>query len=177
MHKKYAIISSYLQKREYLKSIFPQLKDENITFSRDTSFETHVMHATGGTGCDVILNSLTGDKLQASLRCLAMDGRFLETSKHNLAQNTPLGMAILLKNVSIHGILLDSLFVEEDPDWDQVTKLMGQGLKDGVVKPLKTTVFNKGETEQAFRFMAQGITTGKVVIRVSIIILNAMNTI
>lgn len=43
------------------------------------------------TGVDVVLNSLAEEKLQASLRCLARHGRFLEIGKYDLSNNTPLG--------------------------------------------------------------------------------------
>lgn len=43
------------------------------------------------TGVDLVLNSLAEEKLQASLRCLARHGRFLEIGKYDLSNNTPLG--------------------------------------------------------------------------------------
>lgn len=39
----------------------------------------------------MVLNSLAEEKLQASLRCLARHGRFLEIGKYDLSNNTPLG--------------------------------------------------------------------------------------
>ena len=58
---------------------------------RDTSFEWDILRATKGKGVDVVLNSLAEEKLQASLRCLAQHGRFLEIGKFDLSNNTPLG--------------------------------------------------------------------------------------
>ncbi|EFN70710.1 Fatty acid synthase, partial [Camponotus floridanus] len=66
------------EKREYLKKIFPQLTDRHIGNSRDTSFEHLILTETQGRGVDVVLNSLAEEKLQASVRCLALNGRFLE---------------------------------------------------------------------------------------------------
>ena len=40
---------------------------------------------------DVVLNSLAGELLQASVRCLKEHGRFLEIGKADLANNTGLG--------------------------------------------------------------------------------------
>jgi fatty acid synthase len=79
------------EKREYLKKEFPQLTDKNFANSRDTSFEQHVLRQTAGRGVDVVLNSLSEEKLQASVRCLAQHGRFLEIGKYDLSQNNPLG--------------------------------------------------------------------------------------
>lgn len=58
------------EKREFLKKLFPQLKDENITNSRDVSFERHIMRKTRGRGIDMVLNSLDGKRLFAGLRLL-----------------------------------------------------------------------------------------------------------
>ena len=40
---------------------------------------------------DIVLNSLAGDKLFASVRVLAKHGRFLEIGKYDLANNSALG--------------------------------------------------------------------------------------
>lgn len=77
-----------------------------------------------------------------------------------------LGMSLFLKNVAFHGILLDSIFDEGNQEWEVVSELLKKGIRDGVVKPLKSTVFNKEEVEAAFRFMAQGKHIGKVMIKV-----------
>ncbi|XP_073462807.1 fatty acid synthase [Aquarana catesbeiana] len=154
------------EKQEYLQSKFPQLNAKCFANSRNTSFEQHVLSVTGGRGVDLILNSLAEEKLQASLRCLARHGRFLEIGKYDLSNNTPLGMALFLKNVAFHGILLDALFEEGNREWEEVSDLLKSGIRDGVVKPLKSTIFTRDEVEPAFRFMAQGRHIGKVLIKV-----------
>ncbi|KAF7247500.1 Fatty acid synthase [Varanus komodoensis] len=75
-------------------------------------------------------------------------------------------MALFLKNVAFHGILLDAIFEEGNQEWEIVSDLLKKGIRDGVVKPLRTTVFNREEVEAAFRYMAQGKHIGKVVIKV-----------
>lgn len=49
------------------------------------------MKETDGRGVDLVLNSLAEEKLQASVRCLAKGGRFLEIGKFDLAKNNTLG--------------------------------------------------------------------------------------
>ncbi|KAG5674367.1 hypothetical protein PVAND_004341 [Polypedilum vanderplanki] len=154
------------EKREYLKKTFPQLNDRNIGNSRDTSFEQMIMCETKGKGVDIVLNSLAEEKLQASIRCLGLNGRFLEIGKFDLNQNTPLGMSVFLKNTSFHGILLDSVMEGDDETISEVVNLVANGIKNGAVRPLQTTVFNDQQIEQAFRFMASGKHIGKVVIKV-----------
>lgn len=154
------------EKRAYLRSRFPQLDETSFANSRDTSFEQHVMLHTGGRGVDLVLNSLAEEKLQASVRCLAQHGRFLEIGKFDLSNNHPLGMAIFLKNVTFHGILLDALMEEDSLQWQEVSGLLQSGIRDGVVQPLRCTVFPKAKVEDAFRYMAQGKHIGKVLVQV-----------
>ncbi|XP_045925650.1 fatty acid synthase [Micropterus dolomieu] len=155
-----------MEKRTYLQKRFPQLSAESFTNSRDTSFEQHILLHTQGKGVDVVLNSLAEEKLQASIRCLARHGRFLEIGKYDLSNNSPLGMALFLKNVTFHGILLDALFEEGNQEWEEVSQLLKEGIIGGVVQPLKTTVFERDQVEEAFRYMAQGKHIGKVVLQV-----------
>jgi fatty acid synthase len=133
---------------------------------------------------DIVLNSLAEEKLQASVRILAQHGRFLEIGKYDLSNNTPLGkcysciinlitmslflagMAVFLKNITFHGILLDALFEGDNDDWTTVSALLADGVKNGAVRPLKSSTFEKEDVEGAFRFMAQGKHIGKVVIKV-----------
>jgi NADPH:quinone reductase-like Zn-dependent oxidoreductase len=49
------------------------------------------MTETNGRGVDLVLNSLSDEKLQASVRCLARGGRFLEIGRYDLEKNSPLG--------------------------------------------------------------------------------------
>lgn len=60
------------------------VKGENIFSSQNTSFIDGLLQATNGRGVDMVLNSLTGDLLHASWRCLASFGRFVETGKQDL---------------------------------------------------------------------------------------------
>ncbi|KAI1292131.1 Fatty acid synthase [Halotydeus destructor] len=160
-------------KRNILKQAFPELQERNFANSRDTSFEQHILHETEGLGVDLILNSLSEEKLQASVRCLAQDGRFLEIGKYDLSQNNPLGMSAFLKNISFHGIFLDTLFntrVNAAPSAvakkQLVGKLLREGIETGAVKPLRRTIFAKEQSEDAFRYMASGKHVGKVIVRV-----------
>ncbi|XP_017037404.1 fatty acid synthase [Drosophila kikkawai] len=154
------------EKREFLLKRFPKLQARNIGNSRDTSFEQLVMRETKGRGVDLVLNSLSEEKLQASIRCLGLNGRFLEIGKYDLSNNSPLGMSVFLKNTSFHGILLDSVMEGEEEMQNQVVNLVAEGIKSGAVVPLPTSVFNDQQVEQAFRFMASGKHIGKVVIKV-----------
>lgn len=162
----YTTVSS-AEKKKFVQQRFPQLKDHHFSNSRTAEFEYYIMHQTKGRGVDVVLNSLSEDKLQASVRCLAQNGRFLEIGKFDLVANSSLGMAVFLKNATFHGILLDSFFGKsgQDEDWQRINKLFVDGIMKGVVKPLPACVFSGDKAEEAFRYMAQGKHMGKVLLK------------
>lgn len=153
-------------KRDFLKKRFPQLTDKQIGNSRDTTFEQLVLSETNGQGVDLVLNSLAAHQLQASVRCLAIGGRFLEIGKVDLSNNSSLGMAVFLKNTSFHGILLDGLFDRDCDEKKEVMRLVSEGILNGAVQPLASTVYNENQVEQAFRFMASGKHIGKVLLKI-----------
>lgn len=155
-----------LEKRRALMKRFPQLTDDNFANSRDGSFEFHILEQTGGRGVDLVLNSLAGELLQASVRCLREHGRFLEIGKADLSNNAALGMAVFLKNVTFHGILLDSLFDASPDERRRLHTLVSEGIKKGVVNVLPSKQFSRDSAEDAFRYMAAGKHFGKVVLEV-----------
>ena len=58
--------------------------DDHIGDSRSLGFEEKFLAATDGAGVDVVLNSLAGEFLDASLRLLVRGGRFIEMGKTDL---------------------------------------------------------------------------------------------
>lgn len=98
------------EKKNYLLSEFPQLKAEHIGNSRDISFEDMVMTQTNGKGVDYVLNSLAGDKLHASIRCLGKGGKFLEIGKFDITNDTKIGLSCFIKELSFHAVLVDNVF-------------------------------------------------------------------
>nr|AXS78290.1 fatty acid synthase [Anisakis simplex] len=157
------------EKKAFLQKRFPALKDKHFASSRNANFELHIRHETQGRGVDVVLNSLAQHMLQASVRCLAQHGRFLEIGKVDLSQNSSLGMAIFLKNVTFHGILLDAIMdqgIGNKEDWKEIARLLEEGIQNGVVQPLSYTTFSSGKAEDAFRYMSAGKHIGKVLMEI-----------
>lgn len=150
-------------KKSFLKELFPELDSTKILDSRSTEFEKQILKQTKGRGLDVILNSLADDKLQASIRCLAPGGHFLEIGKYDLMRHTSLDMRILLKNTAIDGIDLDQIF-DQKSQFKRVLSRVEEGIRQGIVKPLPRHVFDHNQIEDAFRFMGSGKHVGKVLI-------------
>lgn len=72
----------------------------NIFDSRSTTFAAELMRATDGYGVDVILNSLTGDLLDESWRCIANGGTMVELGKKDMLDRNYLSMEPFGRNAS-----------------------------------------------------------------------------
>lgn len=126
-----------LEKFRFIRNTFPQISEDHIGNSRDTSFERMIIQLTDGKGVDLVLNSLAEEKLQASVNCLAPGGRFLEIGKFDLSANNPLGMEHFLREISFQGVFLDQLLTtEKSVEKLELKQLMINGIKNGIVKPL-----------------------------------------
>ncbi|EFN81866.1 Fatty acid synthase [Harpegnathos saltator] len=155
-----------LEKRKFIRDTFPSIPEDHIGNSRDTSFEQMINQQTKGRGVDVVLNSLAEDKLQASVRCLARNGRFLEIGKFDILSNNTLDMSIFSKGIKFYSIMLDKIFSSSFIKKSQLNNVLREGLDNGAVKPLIRTIFQKDEVETAFRYMAAGKHIGKIVIKI-----------
>ncbi|KAG7203856.1 hypothetical protein KM043_017910 [Ampulex compressa] len=128
------------EKRRFIRETFSTNDDEHIGDSRSTSFEQMIRHKTNGRGVDIVLNSLTEDMLQTSLRCLALKGCFLEIGKFDATANISIGMQLFLKEGSPHGIMLDNLMEMNSEDKLILKNLFYEDILNGVVKPLNTVL-------------------------------------
>lgn len=93
---------------------------ENIFSSRDQSFVEGVMTATSGKGVDVVVNSLTGDLLHATWRCVAPFGRFIEVGKRDIVDAGKLDMIVFSKNVAFSAFDLTELFYHPDQHYRSI---------------------------------------------------------
>lgn len=115
------------QKRQYLLDRFPKLKPHHVGNSRDASFEQMIFEQTNGHGVDFVLNSLSDELLQASIRCLAHNGTFLEIGKYDLLNKTKIHMGHLLKRISFKAVFFDD-FYKGTSIWDKVSWLVIRNL-------------------------------------------------
>lgn len=123
------------------------------------------MTATDYRGVDLVLNSLSGELLHASWKCVAPFGKMLEIGKRDFIGHAQLAMDIFEANRSFLGIDLAQL-IEQRPAMCQ--KLLEQCLvyyrQGGIeaVKPVK--MFEAKGVVDAFRYMQKGQHIGKIVI-------------
>lgn len=153
------------RKKEFIMSRYG-LREDHIFFSRDVSFETGIMAMTGGRGVDVALNSLSGDALRATWRCLAHFGRFVELGKSDLLANNSLEMQPFTHNRTYAAVDLLALSYEKPALMkDLLRKSIDLHSKD-VFRPVSPiTVFPYSKMETAFRSMQSGDSMGKIVLR------------
>lgn len=95
------------EKRNYLLSEFPELKEDRIGNTRDSTFEQMVMTQTKGKGVDYVLNSLSEDKMQASLRCVADNGYFLEVGKFDMLVKNKIHLNHFLRGITFRAVLIN----------------------------------------------------------------------
>jgi acyl transferase domain-containing protein/NADPH:quinone reductase-like Zn-dependent oxidoreductase/acyl carrier protein/NADP-dependent 3-hydroxy acid dehydrogenase YdfG len=133
--------------------------DDHIGDSRSLEFEGKFLAATDGAGMDVVLNSLAGEFLDASLRLLTPGGRFIEMGKTDLRD--PHVVADQHPGVEYRAFDL----MEAGPD--RIASMLGD-LMDlfdaGALKPLPVKTFDVRCASAAYRFVSQARQIGKVVL-------------
>ncbi|XP_063924373.1 fatty acid synthase-like isoform X2 [Zophobas morio] len=153
------------EKRAYLRENYPQIPDNHIGNSRNTSFEQMINRQTRSRGVEYILNTLSEDKRPASIRCLAQGGQLMEFGTYDLANDSAFNILLMKKNATYHGISLDVVFRNFNEMRTKVVKRLIDGIEAGFVKPLPRVVFNAAEIEKSFRYMMAGKHIGKILIK------------
>ncbi len=133
--------------------------DDHIGDTRTLEFEEKFLATTGGAGVDVVLNSLAGEFLDASLRLLVGGGRFIEMGKTDLRD--PEAVAEQHQGVTYRAFDL----MEAGPD--HIASMLSdliQLFDAGVLKPLPVKTFDVRCASAAYRFVSQARQIGKVVL-------------
>jgi NADPH:quinone reductase-like Zn-dependent oxidoreductase/acyl carrier protein len=133
--------------------------DDHIADSRTLEFEEKFLSATGGRGVDVVLNSLAGEFIDASLRLLAPGGRFLEMGKTDLRDAESVAQA----HQGVRYRAFDLMEAGPQHIQQMLTELIGLFESDVLHRlPLKT--WDVRRAAEAYRFISQARHIGKVVL-------------
>jgi len=127
------------------------IDDTHRASSRTVEFGDQFHAATGGRGVDVVLNSLTGEFIDTSLRLLAPGGRFLEMGKADI-------------RAGVEGYAAFDLM---DAGPDRIRQMLADVLAlfaEGRLVPLPVTAWDVRRAPAAFRTMSQGKHIGKIVL-------------
>ncbi|KAH9983886.1 KR domain-containing protein [Xylariaceae sp. FL0662B] len=150
-------------KRDFLAENYG-IPRERMFSSRSVTFGAEVMKATGGRGVDVCLNSLVGDMLHESWRCIAENGTMIEIGKKDLIDRSNLSMEPFDRNCSYRALDLSRPSIT-----DEQTRKTGEYIMELIskkaIRPLHICkVFPFEDTIEAFRYIQRGRHIGKVVI-------------
>ena len=141
------------------------LKRQGIEFvfnSRDTAYTAGVLAATGGRGVDVVLDSMAGDHVVASLGALAKGGRFVELGK--LGVWSAEQMRAERPDVAYDVFDLSDVLAADPSLQCALMHELYQGFQAEHYAPLPTRVFDARDAHSAFRDLAQARNIGKLVL-------------
>ncbi|MGI5218907.1 SDR family NAD(P)-dependent oxidoreductase [Nocardia sp. CA-290969] len=138
-----------------------EIDDDAIGDSRTLDFESRFSAATQGRGADIVLNSLTGDFIDASLRLLPRGGRFIELGHTD--ERDPGEVAARYPGVDYRTFTL--LNESADRLGEILTTLAGL-FEDGHLTSIPTTQWDVRRAPEVFRYFGQARHIGKNVLTV-----------
>ncbi|GAA4184117.1 hypothetical protein GCM10022252_12500 [Streptosporangium oxazolinicum] len=143
------------------------LDDDHIASSRSLEFRDRFLAVTGGRGVDVVLNSLAGKFVDASLDLLPKGGRFVEIGKTDLRD--PEEVAAAHPDVLYRWFDLTRLAAAEGDEAipERVHAMLAEVLalfERGALRRLPVRTWEVGRAPEAFRFLSQARHVGKVVL-------------
>ena len=146
-------------KQAYLRS----LGIAHVFDSRSTNFSDEVLHATGGEGVTVLLNTLTGPGfIEANLACLAKDGRFVELGRRDIW--TAEQMMEVRPDVSYSVLEIDELKKNDPATLGASLRRVMARMATGELEPQVHTRWPMAEIREAAEFMRSARHIGKNVI-------------
>jgi NADPH:quinone reductase-like Zn-dependent oxidoreductase/aryl carrier-like protein len=144
------------------RALASSLGAHHVSDSRSLAFVEDFKRATNGEGVDVVLNSLAGDFIPASLGLLRSGGRFVEIGKSD--DWDAARVAELFPKVEYTRLYLGEITAQDPARMrDRLGRLLGE-VASGRLAPLPQRIYSIDRAEEAFRFMAQGQHVGKIVV-------------
>ena len=146
------------------RALLKTLGVKHVIDSRRGDFAESVMELTHGRGVDVVLNALAAEAIPMGLSCLAESGRFLEIGKRDIYLNSRIPLWGLRRNSSFHVIAMDAIFAGDEDQTRDLLAEIATLVEQGALTPLPFRSFPASRIDAAFRLMAGGKHTGKVVV-------------
>jgi acyl transferase domain-containing protein/NADPH:quinone reductase-like Zn-dependent oxidoreductase/surfactin synthase thioesterase subunit/ubiquinone/menaquinone biosynthesis C-methylase UbiE len=150
------------EKRDYIIGL--GVKSENIMNSRTLEFADEIMKKTNDEGVDVVLNSLSGEAIFKSVKCLSAYGRFVEIGKTDIYRNSKLGLQPFGNNLTYFGVDVDRLFEQKKEFGGKLFQESMDFFVENKFEPHPVTVFPIGKLADAFQFMGGARHIGKVIV-------------
>jgi acyl transferase domain-containing protein/acyl carrier protein len=148
----------------YKRATLRKLGVEYVYDSRSTDFADQILADTGGSGVDVVLNSLTNEGfIEATVRATARNGRFVEIAKRDIWTREQ--MAAARPDIAYEIVALDWACVQEPERIRGLLDEVSDGLASGEWAPLPAEIYPLSEAKTAFRRMQQARHVGKIVLQ------------
>ena len=128
--------------------------------SRMPNFAAQLLADTDGNGCDVVLNSLTGEFIAESLAVMAKGGRFVELGKRGIW--TADQVRNVRSDIEYHVLALDHLMASSSSIAGQVLKGVLAKLAARQFSVPPTATFPIANATDAFRRLQQAKHVGKI---------------
>lgn len=145
------------------KRALAKLMGADLVFdSRSLAFAEEIARATGGV--DVVLNSLSGAAMEASLKALKPFGRFVELGKRDFAMNSSIGLRPFRQNLTYFGVDADQLLAHDAKLARKIARVLTGHFESGALSPLPVRAFEAGEVDDAFTLMQRSGHVGKIVL-------------
>ncbi|MDX2432932.1 MAG: SDR family NAD(P)-dependent oxidoreductase, partial [Bacteroides sp.] len=157
----YATVGSP-EKKAYVESL--GVKPDHILNSRSLEFADQIMELTNGEGVDIVLNSLSGEAIHKSIRCLSPYGRFAEIGKTDIYRNSKLGLQPFGNNLSYFGVDVDRLFKQKELFSGELFQESIDYFVENNFAVHPSEIFPISRIKDAFQFMAGARHIGKIVI-------------
>ena len=135
---------------------------EKIFDSRSLGFAESIRQQIGGV--DVVLNSISGEGMLASIKCVKPFGRFVELGKRDYVANTSMGLRPFRRNLTYFGVDLDQLLAANPQLSGKMMQSLARDFANGVYVPLPYRVFAANEVSAAFRLMQASGHVSKILI-------------
>ncbi|KAL0930068.1 polyketide synthase [Colletotrichum truncatum] len=152
------------EKRKFLEDNYG-IPRTRMFSSRNTKFAKEILVATEGRGVDVIINSLTGELLDASWRIIADGGTMVEIGKKDIVDRNALSMEPFDRNASFRA--MDFSYTQDITD-PLISRLLDEIfvlVNEGHIKPIHPiTTFGFDAVPAALAYIRSGRHIGKVVI-------------
>ncbi|MDT5018305.1 MAG: mycoketide-CoA synthase, partial [Mycobacterium sp.] len=132
--------------------------DDHIGDSRSLDFEQKFAQVTDGRGFDVVLDSLAGDFVDASLRLLPRGGSFLEMGKTDIRDADTVAAA----HPGVRYRAFD-LFEPGRPRMHEYIVELSRMFEEGILTPLPVTTWDIRRAPAALRHLSQARHVGKIV--------------
>jgi acyl transferase domain-containing protein/NADPH:quinone reductase-like Zn-dependent oxidoreductase/acyl carrier protein len=149
---------------EQKRAVLEAMNVPVVGSSRSLPSADEMRRAIGDAGVDVVLNALSGEGIERSLRLLAPGGRFVELGRRGIW--SPEQVAAVRPDVAYHVLDLPEVAAREPERAGRWLRELMDAFAAGELRSLPIQTCPLSDASRAFRTMAQGQHIGKLAILV-----------